>query len=642
MATFSFTREKIDEAELRRQLFDPTAGGYTSFEGWVRNHNEGLAVRHLEYEAFEPLAIKEGERIVAEAITRFGIEHAACVHRIGDLAIGEMAVWVGVSARHRAEAFAACRYIIDEVKHRVPIWKKEHYENGDSGWVNCERCAAPSVDHSANAVTGSSAHDHAAHGHADRTGHAPADRTGHGSADHAGHDPAHHTEHDSADHADHGRAGGTGHEHAHHDPADHQDHDQADHAAHDHADHGRRPPVTPHTSVLTDRSSRFTSASVAALTSTHSRVGAPIPDYSRQMALKEVGAVGQAKLRASRVLVIGCGGLGVPVISYLTGAGIGRLSLVDGDRLEPSNLHRQTMYALADVGKLKAELAADRVRALNPDVDVRAYTVRLDALNAPDLIAQHDLVIDCTDNFSTKFLLNDFCVQLGKPVVFASVYQYEGQLQIVRPSSACLRCVWPEATRDGIVGNCAEAGVLGPVPGIFGGLQAFEAMKLLLDLPGQLHDELLVLDLLTLSTSRVRTKRATSCPEHAVSRATLVHAAAVAQANAAAPDVAARVPNLEVSFDTLDHAYDAGFDIVDIREPNELEEMPTPTSHARNIPMAELLHGQPAFAPAGKTLLVCASGRRSLAATQELRERGLAEIYSLRGGVKGLQSRLLT
>ncbi len=382
------------------------------------------------------------------------------------------------------------------------------------------------------------------------------------------------------------------------------------------------------------------------------------------MALKEVGAAGQAKLRASRVLVVGCGGLGVPVISYLAGAGIGRLGLIDSDHLEPSNLHRQTMYALADVGKPKAQLAAERVRALNPDVDVRAYTTRLDALNAPDLIAQHDLVIDCTDNFSTKFLLNDYCVQLGKPVVFASVYQYEGQLQIVQPGSACLRCVWPEATRDGIVGNCSEAGVLGPVPGIFGGLQAFEAMKLLLDLPGQLKDELLVLDLLTLTTSRVRTKRASSCPEHAISRATAAQAAAVAQANAAATSVAARgaSPNqrgqigghgapdpsqaatspLELSFDTLDQAYDAGFDIVDIREPHELEEAPTPSAHARSLPMAQLLHGQPPFKPTRKTVLVCASGRRSLAATQELRERGIADIYSLRGGVKGLQARLFT
>jgi adenylyltransferase/sulfurtransferase len=353
------------------------------------------------------------------------------------------------------------------------------------------------------------------------------------------------------------------------------------------------------------------------------------------MALKEVGAAGQAKLRASRVLVVGCGGLGVPVISYLAGAGIGRLSLIDSDHLEPSNLHRQTMYALADVGKPKAQLAAERVRALNPDVDVRAYTTRLDALNAPDLIAQHDLVIDCTDNFSTKFLLNDYCVQLGKPVVFASVYQYEGQLQIVQPGSACLRCVWPEATRDGIVGNCSDAGVLGPVPGIFGGLQAFEAMKLLLDLPGQLKDELLVLDLLTLSTSRVRTKRASACPEHAVSRATAAQAAAVTQANVATSP-------LELSFDTLDQAYDAGFDIVDIREPHELEETPTPSAHARSLPMAQLLHGQPPFKPNRKTVLVCASGRRSLAATQELRERGIADVYSLRGGVKGLQARVFT
>jgi adenylyltransferase/sulfurtransferase len=560
MATFSFTRQKIDDAALRSQLFDPVAGGYTSFEGWVRNHNEGLAVRHLEYEAFEPLAIKEGERILAEAMERFGVEHAACVHRIGDLAIGEMAVWVGVSARHRDEAFRACRYIIDEVKHRVPIWKKEHYVNGDSGWVNCERCAAPS----AHDQTGQASHSAGDHKH---TGHAS-----HSAGDHK------HTGHASHSARDHKHTG--------------------------HASHGAQQAPHPH-------------------------VGAPIPDYSRQIALKEVGVAGQAKLRASRVLVIGCGGLGVPVISYLAGAGIGRLGLVDGDRLEPSNLHRQTLYALADVGKLKAELAADRVRALNPDVDVRAYPLRLDALNATDLIAQHDLVIDCTDNFSTKFLLNDFCVQLRKPAIFSSVYQYEGQLQIVRPGSVCLRCVWPEATRDGIVGNCAEAGVLGPVPGIFGGLQAFEAMKLLLDLPGQLADELLMFDLLTLSISHVRTRRASSCPEHAISRANAAQAAGV-------------LADLEVVFDSLDQAYDACFDIVDIREPQELAETPAPSSHTRHVPMAQLLHGQPEFEPVGKSLLVCASGRRSLAATQELRSRGLGNIFSLRGGIAALRARLLT
>ena len=146
MSLFQFSTEPLDPAALRAVLESPAAGGYASFEGWVRNHNEGREVRRLEYEAFEALAIKEGERIVAEALQRFGVERAACVHRVGALEIGELAVWVGVSARHRHEAFLACRYIIDAVKHRVPIWKKEHYLDGDSGWVNCERCAAPVMD----------------------------------------------------------------------------------------------------------------------------------------------------------------------------------------------------------------------------------------------------------------------------------------------------------------------------------------------------------------------------------------------------------------------------------------------------------------------------------------------------------------
>jgi len=142
MGAFQFTRTPIAPGELRLTLADPACGGYAAFEGWVRDSNEGQRVRGLEYEAFEALGVREGERIVAEAIARFGVAHAACVHRIGALAVGELAVWVGVSAAHRDEAFRACRYIIDEVKHRLPIWKKEHYLSGDSGWVNCERCAA--------------------------------------------------------------------------------------------------------------------------------------------------------------------------------------------------------------------------------------------------------------------------------------------------------------------------------------------------------------------------------------------------------------------------------------------------------------------------------------------------------------------
>jgi sulfur-carrier protein adenylyltransferase/sulfurtransferase len=516
---FRFSSTALDESALRAALGDPTCGGYAAFEGWVRDHNEGRRVRRLEYEAFEPLAIKEGERIIAEAIARFGVQHAACVHRIGTLAIGEKAVWVGVTAHHRDEAFRACRYIIDEVKHRVPIWKKEHYESGDSGWVNCERCAEPAL----------------------------------------------HAEHE-------GQAG----------PA---------HRSH----------AVP-----------------------------PAADYSRQIALQEVGPAGQEKLRRAAVLVVGCGGLGVPAMTYLAAAGVGRLGLVDGDRLEASNLHRQTLYSLAEVGKLKVELAAARLRALNPEVQVRTYPVRLEAAGAAEIIEPYTLVIDCTDNFATKFLLNDTCVQLRKPVIFSSVYQYEGQLQLVRPErgGACLRCIWPKATRDGLVGNCAEAGVLGPVPGTFGTLQALEALKLLLDLPGQLAEELIVMDLLRLTVTRVRTRRAADCPEHALEKANGIDAAAAADASA-----------LELSFDSLEQAIAAGFEVIDIREPQELARLATPSPRARHLPMAQLLRGRADLAPTGRYLLLCASGKRSLAAAQELRSRGYDEAFSLRGGLAALPGR---
>jgi len=147
MSSFRFTPTPIDGAALRAGLIDTHCGGFTCFEGWVRDHNEGQQVTHLEYEAFEALGLREGERIIAEARERFGVTQALCVHRLGDLQLREIAVWVGVAAAHRDEAFKACRYIIDEVKHRVPIWKKEHYVSGDSGWVNCERCATHAHDH---------------------------------------------------------------------------------------------------------------------------------------------------------------------------------------------------------------------------------------------------------------------------------------------------------------------------------------------------------------------------------------------------------------------------------------------------------------------------------------------------------------
>jgi molybdopterin synthase catalytic subunit len=157
MNTFRFSHTPIETVSLRAELVDQHCGGFTAFEGWVRDHNEGQQVTRLEYEAFEALGVREGERIMQEARERFGITQVLCVHRLGTLALTDIAVWVGAASAHRDEAFKACRFIIDEVKHRVPIWKKEHYVSGDSGWVNCERCATHAHDHD---------HDHGhQHGH---------------------------------------------------------------------------------------------------------------------------------------------------------------------------------------------------------------------------------------------------------------------------------------------------------------------------------------------------------------------------------------------------------------------------------------------------------------------------------------------
>jgi|HigsolmetaAR201D_1030396.scaffolds.fasta_scaffold00071_21 molybdopterin/thiamine biosynthesis adenylyltransferase/molybdopterin synthase catalytic subunit/rhodanese-related sulfurtransferase len=544
MKLFSFSHAAIDPRSLRVELEDPAAGGYAAFEGWVRNHNEGQAVTRLEYEAFESLAIKEGERIVREAIERFDVLKAACVHRVGSLAIGDLAVWVGVSARHRAEAFAACRYIIDEVKHRVPIWKKEHYVNGDSGWVNCERCAEHAHEHW---------HAHAGTGHWALGSGQNAPRDAHAGSAHL----------DSTDHA--------------------------------------------------------TCAAAPALTGARRPEPSARADYSRQILLREVGEAGQAKLRSARVLVIGAGGLGVPVLTYLAGAGVGTIGIVDSDALDASNLHRQTLYSLADVGRPKAPLAAERLRALNPDVEVRAIVERFTAENAVRLLEDYDLVVECTDNFATKFLVNDAALAARKPAIFASVYQYEGQLLVYRAQddSACLRCIWPEATRDGLVGNCAEAGVLGPVPGVFGTLQALEALKVLLGLPG-LTNQMLLIDLMTLEQRKLRTQRRAECNHQPRIEPKRDHT------------------DLEVTFPELRLAVNAGFKVIDIREPEEVRSQPISQTPSLHIPMAQLLANDDGLTRDERYLLVCARGARSRAAAEHLRERGFPNAYSLKGGLAAI------
>ncbi|MDP9012732.1 MAG: HesA/MoeB/ThiF family protein [Pseudomonadota bacterium] len=345
------------------------------------------------------------------------------------------------------------------------------------------------------------------------------------------------------------------------------------------------------------------------------------PDYSRQLLLKEIGAAGQAKLEASRVLIVGAGGLGSPVLQYLAGAGVGHLSVVDADTLEASNLHRQPLYALADVGTSKVQLARAAVHAINPSVFVEAHALRFAADNALQLVGAHDIVVDCSDNFRTKFLINDAAVLARRPAVFASVYQYEGQLQVYKPEPehACLRCLWPDATADGVVGNCAEAGVLGPVPGIFGSLQALVTLKILLALPGQLGGELWLLDFTSFSSAKLKAPRRTACtaPNCALIR-----------------DLPQEEAGIEIGLSSFAAAAAQGLEIIDIRSAEEVASRP---AQLRHIAMPALLANAELLSRGGRYLLVCASGKRSLATARELRKRGLA-VHSLAGGLQALDS----
>jgi len=344
------------------------------------------------------------------------------------------------------------------------------------------------------------------------------------------------------------------------------------------------------------------------------------PDYSRQLLLKEIGAKGQAALARARVLIVGLGGLGSPVLQYLAGAGVGCLGLVDADVLDASNLHRQPIYALSEVGNPKVDLARAAVSDINPCVQVETHGAGLNAGNALELIRAYDIVVDCSDNFRTKYLINDAAVLAQKPAIFASVYQYEGQLQVYKPDlkHACLRCLWPDAIADGVVGNCAEAGVLGPVPGAFGTLQALLTLKILLQMNGQLEGELLLLDFMNFSSLKIKAPRRVEC---------------VAPACAHIHELTREDPGVEIALSSLAAAAERGFEVIDIRTPEEVAARP---AGARHIPMANLLANPALLDPARDVLLVCATGKRSLAAAQQLRKRGISA-RSLAGGLRNLE-----
>jgi adenylyltransferase/sulfurtransferase len=235
--------------------------------------------------------------------------------------------------------------------------------------------------------------------------------------------------------------------------------------------------------------------------------------YSRQLVLPEIGPDGQRRLKASSAIVVGAGGLGIPASVYLAAAGVGKIGIVDHDTVEKSNLHRQILFSEADVGKKKAGVAGDRLHQVNPHVSVVPFDVKLDSSSALEILEGYDVVLDCTDNFPARYLINDACVLLRKPDVYASVFRFDGQASVFDAQQGpCYRCLFPQPPPPDSVQDCAEAGVLGVLPGIMGSIQAVQAMNLLLGAGRSLAGRLVLFNATDMSFSELRVRKSPSCP----------------------------------------------------------------------------------------------------------------------------------
>ncbi|MDB6165623.1 MAG: thiF [Lacunisphaera sp.] len=485
---FELTATPIDPAALQARLTGPAAGALTIFEGRVRNHHLGRPVTHLDYEAFDELAQTEGEAIVNETESIYSGVKVLCVHRTGSLQIGEAAVWIGVSSAHRQAGFAACRHVIEELKLRLPIWKKEHHADGPSEWINCS---------------------------AEVTGPVAADDT-----------------------------------------------------------------------------------------------------HARQVALPEVGAAGQARLAGARVLVVGLGGLGCPAALYLAGSGVGRLTLIDGGKVERSNLPRQILFVAAEIGAPKALAAAARLR-LHSVGQVTGHAVDATERNVRSFVAGHDVVLDCTDNFATRFLLHDACLALGVPLVQAAAAGFEGTLDVFQPGTGgCLHCQWAGRTAAELdtAGNCNGGAIFGPAVGVLGVMQAAEAIKLLLGCAGSAARETRLFNLLDGTQLTIERAARPGCPA----------CARIGEPGWETGKAAAVTLPLLLDASAVP-ALGAATQIVYLAEPGDTAPAPTRAVAAHDV--ARLRE----FAARGPLVLTCRHGLRSAALARLLRAEGLTAVYALVG-----------
>ena len=357
--------------------------------------------------------------------------------------------------------------------------------------------------------------------------------------------------------------------------------------------------------------------------------------YSRQTILEEMGVDGQAKLLRSKVLIVGAGGLGSPSALYLAAAGVGTLGIVDGDQVDLTNLHRQILHGTPALGRPKTESARQTIGGLNPDVTVVPYQTVLTSANALDVLGPYDVVINGSDNFPTRYLVNDACVLLGKPLVDASILKWEGQATTFVPGHGCYRCLFPTPPPPGAVPSCAEGGILGALCGYMGSHQALEALKLLLGVGETLANRLLIFDALEGETRVVRWNRNPECPvcgDRPTIRALIdyeqfcgmpAHDRPAAPAKAPVPQVAP-----EEAMALLDRG---GVQLVDVREPWEYEEAHIPG--CRLIPLGDVPTRYGEIDRGVPVVVYCKSGGRSAKAVAFLLEQGYDRALNLTGGI---------
>ncbi len=355
------------------------------------------------------------------------------------------------------------------------------------------------------------------------------------------------------------------------------------------------------------------------------------PRYARQLVLPEVGVGGQARLGGAHVLVVGAGGLGSPVAMYLVAAGVGRLTIADGDRVDASNLHRQLLFAEADIGAPKAEAAARRLRAMNGTVVVDAMAEEVTAANALALVRGADLVVDGSDNFATRYLLSDACVLAGRPLVHGSVSRFDGQVTLlVGEGAPCYRCLFPEPPAPGTVPSCAEAGVLGVLPGLVGLTQAAAVLQQLLGYGESLAGRLLLLEGRTLRWLEVAVARDPRCPACGAGGPRI---ALGAQSNVSPGGKRGMEPPAEITPADASQRLAAGWTpvLLDVRE--EWEWQRARLEGATLLPMSALASRRGELDARGEYLVYCHHGVRSAAVTAWLREQGFSRVTNLAGGI---------